>query len=56
MDHYPKGPNMYPSGIIPLDSFGDADGGGRAGVDTQDVSGRRDTEQVIIEQAQDQLM
>ena len=38
-----KGPNMGPSGIMSLDSFGDADGGGRAGVDTQDVSGRRDT-------------
>ena len=30
-----KGPNMGPSGIMSLDSFGDAGGGGAAGVDTK---------------------
>ena len=30
-----KGPNIGPSGIMSLDSFGDAGGGGAAGVDTK---------------------
>jgi len=37
-----KGPNMGPSGIMSLDSFGDIGGAGAAGVDT-DASGGYDT-------------
>ena len=37
-----KGPNMGPSGIMSLDSFGDADGGGQAGGDVSDTAGSKD--------------
>jgi len=38
-----EGPNMGPSGIMSLDSFGDADGGGQAGGDVTDTAGSKDT-------------
>ena len=37
-----KGPNMGPSGIMSLDSFGDAGGGGAAGVDTSAGGGAKE--------------
>ena len=37
-----EGPNMGPSGIMSLDSFGDADGGGQAGGDVSDTAGSKD--------------
>jgi len=37
-----KGPNMGPSGIMSLDSFGDAGGKGKAGGDVSDTAGSKD--------------